>query len=85
MKGELVPLYGFVRGDTLGLLVLVYEKDTIAQVAETLAQAAGVRVAPFDDRAIRWKGTVLDPTKTVTAVGLSALERIDLVGVAGDV
>jgi hypothetical protein len=42
----LVPLYGFLRGDTLGLVILVQDSDRIRQVAHTLQQAAAVRVAP---------------------------------------
>ncbi|HKO93340.1 MAG TPA: toluene-4-monooxygenase system B family protein, partial [Polyangiaceae bacterium] len=42
----LVPLHGFVRGDTVGLLVLVHDTDTIEQVAQTLMAAASVRLAP---------------------------------------
>jgi Toluene-4-monooxygenase system protein B (TmoB) len=75
----LVPVHGFVRGDTVGLLVLVHDTDTIAQLARTLVAAAAVRVAPAP-RARVYRGTLeLDPTHTVARAGLTALERVDLV------
>jgi hypothetical protein len=75
----LVPLHGFVRGDTVGLLVLVQDTDTIAELARTLLAAAAVRLAPAP-RARVYRGALeLDPKDTVARAGLSALERIDLV------
>ena len=42
----LVPLYGFLAGDTLGLLVLVHSEDRVGAIADRLQMAASVRVAP---------------------------------------
>ena len=75
----LVPLHGFVRGDTVGLLVLVHETDTIEHLARTLMAAASVRLAPAP-RARVYRGLVeLPAEQTVAGVGLTALERVDLV------
>jgi len=75
----LVPLHGFVRGDTVGLLVLVHDTDTIAHLAGTLMAAASVRLAPAP-RARVYHGLVeLPAEQTVAGAGLSALERVDLV------
>lgn len=74
----LMPLYGFVRGDTLGLLVLVHDSDTVADLARSLSQAASLRVRT-DGRAIVYRnGRALDPELTVLEAGFSALERVDL-------
>ena len=75
----LVPLYGFVQGDTLGLLVLVPEDETVRDVAERLQQAAAVRVAPRPRVHVYFRGQRLDPALTVTAAGLASLERVDVV------
>jgi hypothetical protein len=75
----LVPLYGFVRGDTLGLLVLVRSGDSIRTLAESLAQAAQVRVVPFERAVVLAGERRLDPESTVATAGLSPLERVDLV------
>lgn len=75
----LVPLHGFVQGDTVGLLVLVHDTDTIAQLVSVLVDAAAVRVAPAPRARAYRGGAELDPALTVAGAGLSALERIDLV------
>lgn len=76
---ELVPLYGFVRGDMLGLLVLVRASDTVATLAASLSEAAAVRIAPAEHARVFAGGRELDPNVTIAAAGLSALDRIDLV------
>ena len=80
---ELVPLYGFVHGDTLGLLVLVRSSDTVAKLAATLEEAARVRVAPLLNPRVVHAGKRLEPGLTVAAAGLSALARVELVPEAG--
>ncbi len=74
----LVPLYGFVRGDVLGLLVLVHEDDSIATLVASLVEAARVRVAPFERSRIFSAGRELDPAATVATSGLRPLDRVDL-------
>jgi hypothetical protein len=76
---SLVPLYGFVHGDTLGVLVLVQDTDSIAVLARQLQQAATVRVPTIPDAVVMARGQPLDPRITVRAAGLSALDRVDLV------
>ena len=75
----LVPLYGFLQGDTIGLMVLVRDHDKVGDVAECLQQAASVRVAPKRNARVYFKGQALDPERTVTEVGLAALDRVDVV------
>lgn len=75
----LFPLYGFVRGDTLGLLVLVRANDSVATLAASLSQAAAVRVAPAERARVFAGGRELDPAATIAAAGLSPLDRVDLV------
>jgi toluene-4-monooxygenase system protein B len=75
----LVPLYGFVQGDTLGLLVLVPDDGTVGAVAEKLQQAAAVRVAPRRRVHVYFRGQRLDPDLTVAAAGLVSLGRVDVV------
>ena len=79
----LIPLYGFVHGDTLGLLVLVRSNDTVRTLAASMQQAASVRVAPRERTAVFAAGRRLDPESTVAAAGLTPLERVDLVPEVG--
>ena len=41
-----IPLYGFVEGDTLGVVVLARSEDTVRALAARLLEAAALRVAP---------------------------------------
>lgn len=75
----LIPLYGFVPGDTLGVLVLVQGDDTVQALAASLAKAVKVRVAISGNLAIRRGDRVLDSASTVGSVGLQPLDRVDLV------
>lgn len=75
----LVPLHGFLRGDSVGLLLLVQDTDTLARVARTMIDAAAVRVAPVEHVRVFKGGVELPLTETVSSAGLVALERIDLV------
>jgi hypothetical protein len=75
----LVPLHGFLRGDTLGLLLLVHDTDSLASVARCLIDAAAVRVAPAARARMYRRGVELPLTETVASAGLLPLDRIDLV------
>jgi hypothetical protein len=75
----LVPLFGFLRGDTIGLVVLVHDHQTIADIAHTLQEAACMRVTPRTHASVYFNGVKLDPGVTVAASGLAALDRIDVV------
>jgi hypothetical protein len=76
----MIPLYGFLEGDTLGLLVLAHEHDTAATLARKLQDAAALRVHSLDAGAVRvWtKGGPLAPMTTVASAGLQALDRFDV-------
>jgi Toluene-4-monooxygenase system protein B (TmoB) len=75
----LVPLIGFLRGDTIGLVVLVHDHQTVAELAWVVQQAASVRVAPRHSASVFRGDVKLDPDATVAGAGLSALDRIDVV------
>jgi len=75
----LVPLYGFLKGDTIGLLVLVHDTDTVRDIGRKLQEAASVRVAPTSGAEVYFRGSLLSPERTVGDVGLKALERVDVV------
>jgi hypothetical protein len=82
-NAPLVPLYGFVRGDTLGLLVLVHADDTVATLVASLVEAASVRVRPAERARIYAAGRELDPKSTILDAGLAPLDRVDLLPEGG--
>lgn len=75
----LVPLYGFLRGDCVGLLVLVHDTDRVADIGDKLRRAAAVRVVTRGRATVTHAGRVLAPEMTVAQAGLSALQRVDVV------
>jgi hypothetical protein len=79
----LIPLYGFLEGDTLGLLVLAYRADTIARLADRVQQSARVRVAYRPSVKVLYRGRVLAPDLTVETAGIEPLERFDVVAGEG--
>jgi toluene-4-monooxygenase system protein B len=74
----MVPLYGFVAGDALGIVVLAHDHETVATVTARLQRAASVRVAPSRHPALYHGSNRLDPALTLAQAGLSALDRVDL-------
>jgi hypothetical protein len=63
----------------MGVVVLVQDTDSIADLASCLTEACQVRVAPFEAAGV-WHGPIcLDPAETVAGAGLTALQRVDLV------
>ena len=75
----MIPMYGFLEGDTLGLLVLAQPEDTAAVLCAKLQSAASVRVAPLGGTAVVYKGKLLDPDVTVQDAKMGPLERFDVV------
>jgi hypothetical protein len=73
----MMPLYGFLRGDTIGLLILAGEDETVAELGRKLAQAARVRVQTRAALRLIYQGRVLDPKARLREVGMRPLERFD--------
>jgi hypothetical protein len=74
-----IPLYGFLEGDTLGLLVLAEEGDTVLELARKLQDAASIRVTRADKIDLLYNGAAIDPGLTVVQAGLQALDRFDVI------
>ena len=75
----LVPLYGFLAGDTLGLVVLVHDDERVHAIAEKLQLAACVRVGTRANAQVYFRGQRLDPELTGSEAGLAPLDRVDVV------
>jgi hypothetical protein len=74
-----IPLYGFLQGDTVGLLILADGEDTIEALARKLQDAASLRVAARDNVQVLYNDKTMDPTMTVAQAGLQALDRFDVI------
>jgi hypothetical protein len=74
-----IPLYGFLEGDTLGLLMLAEEGETVLQLARKLQEAASLRVARIDKIDLVYNGKAIDPAITVAQAGFQELDRFDVI------
>ena len=74
-----VPLYGFLEGDIVGLLMLAEEGETVLELARKLQDAASIRVARSENVEFIYDGRTIDPGLTVAEAGLQALDRFDVV------
>ena len=74
-----IPLYCFVRGDTLGLVVLAPEDEQVDELALRLSRAAAPRVALEGKLRVLHRGRPLSGELTLTEAGVAALDRVDLV------
>jgi hypothetical protein len=74
-----IPLYCFVRGDTLGLVVLAPEQESVDELALRLARAAAPRVTLAGQLRVLHGGRTLRGELTLTEAGILPLDRVDLV------
>ena len=74
----MMPLYGFLEGDTMGLLVLIRGEHTIEDLAEQLRRAARMRVAHAGPLDVWYMGRVLPAAQTVEACGLRPLDVVNV-------
>jgi hypothetical protein len=74
----LVPLYGFLEGDALGLLVLIHDHEPVHEIGVRLQEAAAIRIAPAKSFGVYHRGVRLEGNISVAAAGLTALSRVDV-------
>jgi hypothetical protein len=75
-----IPLYGFLQGDTVGLLILAEKDDTLQSLAQKLQEGASLRVAKKNHVQVVHNEKVMDPTITIAEAGFQALDRFDVIG-----
>lgn len=73
-----IPLYVFVRGDTLGLVVLAPESETVDELAQRLARAAAPRVTLGSPLRVVLRGVALRGDLSLEEAGVGPLDRVDL-------
>lgn len=74
-----IPLYCFVQGDTLGLVVLAPEEECVDELAQRLSRAASPRVTLQGRLRVMHAGRALRGELTLTAAGVRPLDRVDLI------
>jgi hypothetical protein len=74
-----IPLYGFLQGDTVGLLILADEGETVQTLARKLQDAGSLRVASRDSVHLLYNDQTIDPALTVAQTGFQAFDRFDVI------
>jgi hypothetical protein len=75
----MIPLYGFLEGDTIGLLVLAEPADSAEALCRKLQSAASVRVRPLERPVLVHRGRRLPADVTVSEANIGPLDRFDVV------
>ena len=73
-----LPLYGFMEGDTIGLLIVADERESVRSLAAKLRDAASLRVDGSRHTEIVYRGILLDPDSTLAKADFKPLQRFDL-------
>jgi len=73
-----VPLYGWVQGDSVVVVVLAREDQTVRELVDLLCQAAAVRVAIPASGFALLRGKRLDLDTSVRGAGIEPLDRVDV-------
>jgi hypothetical protein len=73
------PVYGFLEGDTLGILLFAYEDETVASLTNKLQMSARPRVPEKKKPALLFNGKVLLEDLLIANTPIKALDRIDVV------
>lgn len=76
---NVLPLYAFVQGDTLGVVVLGRLDETASDLGENLLRATGVRVKRRGPFRIIWGERPLELAAPLRTLGMQPLDRVDLV------
>jgi hypothetical protein len=80
---SVLPLYGFVEGDTMGIVVLGRLEGTVGELGDNLLRAVGLRVARRRAYRILAGAHRLDPAAPLGSQGLAPLDRVELVWEGG--
>lgn len=74
----MIPVYSFIEGDVIGLLLLAYQEETAETLKRKMLQAARTRVCPEGEFVLQYKGRDIESSKTVGELNLKPLDRLDL-------
>ena len=74
----MIPLYAFLEGDTIGLLLLAMPEDSCDDLVKRLIQMARSRVAAVGPYTLEFRGKAQLGSITVSELGLAPLDRVDV-------
>ena len=78
----MIPLHGFLEGDTMGLVILAVPEDPVRSLLDKLCASAALRAPPPARARVMYGGRALELGATIASVGFRPLDRFDVVGAA---
>jgi len=75
----MMPVYGFLEGDTLGILLFAYADETVGSLANKLQLSSKFRVPVMKKPALIFKGAELDQNLLISSTSIQALDRVDVI------
>ena len=75
-----IPLYGFLQGDTVALIIFAEPEDSMLVLAHKLIKAARPRVAVATESALHvlWQGRPTESGQSVASLEPKPLDRFDV-------
>lgn len=73
-----LPLYGFLEGDTLGLLIVAEEQESVQALVAKMRDAASLRIDVNGPLELVYEGKILDPATTLAQANFRPLQRFDI-------
>lgn len=80
----MIPIYGFLEGDSIGLLIFAYPNDTVADLISKVQKSAAIRVKPRMGMQLLYQDKALLLTSTVQEIGIQPLEHFFVVQGEGE-
>ncbi len=74
----MIPVYAFLEGDTIALLLLATSSDTCDSLVRKLLQMAKARVRPEGEYILLLNGKKQSGEASIKDMELSPLDRIDV-------
>lgn len=71
----MIPIYGFLERDTIGLLIFAYPNETAMDLIKKVQQSAAVRVSPQRGLNLKFNDKIIDPKMTVEDIGFKPLDH----------
>lgn len=75
----IMPLYGFLEGDVIGLLLLVDSAAPVSSLIDKIHKAAQVRVTEKPNLVVRHNSRSLNLKLTLEEAAIQPLDRVDIV------
>jgi hypothetical protein len=73
-----LSLYGFREGDSIGVLIVADEQETVRSLAQKLQEATSIRVTPAERVELVHRNRLLDLNITLSEAGFTDLDRFDV-------